>query len=321
MGSALATTRLADGRVQLFVCTQNSSPRVFTAWQTSLDPTVPWTPLTRFEPDPGETFSIAASSSPEGGRCQLWTNSVSGLRTTWKETMTANSGWESWTPFAHDPAAGINTVGCLPDGRMQLWGTDDQYRIWTTWKVTSETDAAWSPWTQFNPGQTGIVLAAGNLSDGRLQIWAVVRSLGVGGPYGPLMSAWKTTTNPDSVWTPWQEFFLPSGATAYSEAATAAQGPGGRLQLWAFTSDGVLQSTAKTSADPNAAWSPWQNPFEPNPGSVVDVTAAQLRDTRLQLWALTPPAADGTAQVLTSQMTSPTPGAAWTPWSSIGSVG
>ena len=321
MGSAFATTRLADGRVQLFVCTQNSSPRIFTAWQQTLDPTDPWAPLTPFNPDPGMAFNIVASASPEGGRCQLWTRSVNGLLSTWKDTINANSGWESWTPFAHDPPAGINTVGCLPDGRLQIWGTDDQYQIWSTWKVTSELDAAWTPWTQFNPGQTGIVLAAGNLSDGRLQIWAIPRAPGVGLPYGPLLTAWKTTTNPDSVWTPWQNFNLPNGAADYSESASAAQGPGGRLHLWAFTKNAVLQTTAKTSADPNAHWSPWQSPFEPNPGSVIDITVAQLRDTRLQLWALTETAADGTAQILTSQMTSPTPGATWTPWSSIGSVG
>jgi hypothetical protein len=66
----MAATRLSDGRVQLWVL----SPTLLSSWQTSLNPALPWTPLSAFSPSPppnGQGTSISAGHSPDG-RVQLW---------------------------------------------------------------------------------------------------------------------------------------------------------------------------------------------------------------------------------------------------------
>jgi len=58
----LAVTRLSDDRLQLFV----TYPKVLSTWQISLDPAAAWTPLRKFDPDPGEAATVSAGHSPDG---------------------------------------------------------------------------------------------------------------------------------------------------------------------------------------------------------------------------------------------------------------
>jgi hypothetical protein len=320
----LTTARLSDGRLQLWV----TYPSILSSWQVSLDPTAAWWSLAPFAPSPGEATDVTAGHSPDG-RAQLWALGYDNvLRTTWKVTSEPNSGWTPWETFLAHPDLGSPVAGQLSDGRMQIWAVDHEVAIWTTWKVSTEVNAPWSGWTQFSPAQPGAVLAAGNLSDGRPQLWAqIFTPSGVGfQTSGMLMSSWKATSDPGSAWNPWQIPFsppltTPAGGTSYTEACAAGQLSDGSLQLWACTSDGVLHTTRKGSASASAAWTPWQSPFLPAPGRVGDLTAGRLADGRLKLWVMTVPAANGTAQILTTQQESPAPGASWTQWTTVGTVG
>jgi hypothetical protein len=320
----LTATRLSDGRLQLWV----TYPSILSAWQVSLDPAAAWTPLDAFTPSPGEATDVGAGHSPDG-RAQLWALGYDNvLRTTWKITSAPDAGWMPWESFLDKPYVGAPVVGQLSDGRMQIWVSDRDFAIWTTWKVSTEPNAPWSGWTQFSPANLGGVIADGNLSDSRPQLWArVITKSGQGfESSGTLMSCWKVATDPDSIWSPWQIPFAPvlttaAGGPTDAFGCTAGQLSDGSLQLWAVTSDGVLHSTWKDSTAPDAAWTAWQTPFVPDPGSVVDLTVGRLADGRLQLWVMTTPAANGAVQILTSLKASTDPTASWTPWTTIATVG
>ena len=317
----LTTARLSDGRLQLWVC----YPSLLSTWQVSLDPGAAWTPLSQFDPDPGRVISLAAGYSPDG-RAQIWALGYDNvLRTTWKITGDPNAGWFPWEAFLdqqHLTGYQAPTVGQLSDGRMQMWVMDADFAIWTTWKQSTVPNASWTNWQSFNPATPGMVLAAGNVSDGALQIWAKVYTAESEGfsTSGALMSAWKVTSDPNSSWTTWQDPFLPELVSgAYKDACGAGQLSDGRLQLWGVTSDGKLHTTWKSSTNPNAAWTDWQN-HSPDPGDIEDLTVGRLADGRLQLWVASP-VSNGTYQILTSQKASQDPNASWTPWITIGTVG
>lgn len=317
----LAVTPLSDGRLQLWV----APITLLSSWQVSLDPAATWTQLSAFEPSPGQTLEVSAGHSPDG-RAQLWAHGYDNVtRTTWKATISPDSGWIPWEPFQGNL---MPVVGQLPDGRMQLWSADAENDTVTAWKTSTEPNAEWTAWTTFSPTSYGGILASGSLSDGLQQLWAkylIKDQAGVFSTSGVLMSTWQQSNNP-TTWNVWQNPFSPvltgvAGGSTYTGACAAAQRSDGSLQVWAITSDQVLHSTWKTTSNASAPWTEWQSPFTPDPGKVVDLTVGRLADGSLQLWVTTLPAADGEYQILTSRQTSPGPNTTWTAWTSIGTSG
>jgi hypothetical protein len=124
---------------------------------------------------------------------------------------------------------------------------------------------------------------------------------------------------PNSAWAPWRAFDPDPGEVS---AIGVGQLSDGRLQLWVvpwpFTPGSHLQTTWKTSRDPNSTWAaPWQT-FNPDPGTIVEVIAEQLWDGRLKLWALVLPAGKPPT-VLTVEKTSAIADAPWwTNWQPFG---
>ena len=174
------------------------------------------------------------------------------------------------TPNPFDPllfpgkVTGV-AVASLPDGRLQLWATTDGGGLQTTSQTTTDPNAAWSGWSDFLadmypsppnpfrppnpfspflfPGKvTGVAVAP--LPDGRLQLWATTDG-------GGLLTTSQTPTNQYAAWSGWQPFLLGTGGLPGSATSVAvAPLPGHRLQLWATTTDGGLQ-TANTFDERN----------------------------------------------------------------------
>jgi len=82
----------------------------------------------------------------------------------------------------------------------------------------------------------------------------------------------------------------------------------GRLQVWFTTADNTLLSRWKANTGPDAQWTDWTS-FPTPPGGVRDMTAAQLEDGRLQLFAIDPSGGTWSAW-----KTSTDPNAQWTEW-------
>jgi len=147
-------------------------------------------------------------------------------------------------------------VAPLSDGRLQFWAVDRQGGVSTSWKTSTDPNAGWTSPTDFlesvGPLPTGCAqIAVAPLSDGRLQLWATDNAGGVS-------STWKSSTDPNSSWTPWVDFLagvgpLPAGCIEMAAAPLSD----GRLQLWATDSKGGVSSCWKTSTDPNSSWTEW----------------------------------------------------------------
>ena len=321
----LAVTRLSDGRLQLWLAVGE----LFTSWQQSPDPSVPWVALTQFLPappltappeSPAGTGEVAAGHSPDG-RVQLWVSGYYELLTTWKVTGDANSGWMPWETFPTPNGFLLQqlNVAQLPDGRMQLFGNnygDPQTPPWMTWKVSTRPNAAWTEWRPFNPQPAGLnppndpnlifttgILTVASLSDGRLQAWAGAGN-NTPGSIMHLISTWQTSTDPAVPWRDWDNPFNypPQG---WSYLCAAGELLDGRTLFLAINNQNVLYSCMKTSTNANSPWSGWQNPFLPDPGPVQDVAVGKLADGNLQIFVLTP-----SGQVLTTWTSNST----WQPW-------
>jgi hypothetical protein len=324
----MAVTKLSDGRLQVWAARRG----LFTSWQTSLDPHMPWTPLIPFDPaPPGGAYKVAGGHSPDG-RAQLWTISVNSyqLQSTWKTSFDPDSGWTDWqAPFIPDPGPVHDVgVGQLSDGRMQLWVASKDSRLLSIWKASSNPGAAWTSGPPLNlpfwqapfipdPGPVGGGIAAGHSPDGRVQLWVTGLQPGTQ-DLNTLESTWKASGEPDSAWFAWQNPFLPNPG-GVCEGVAVGNLSDGRMQLWAIACERArLLSTWKTSRDPGASWSPWQDPFIPDPGAVEGVAVGQLSDGRLKLWVIGVPGFQ--TPVLTSEKKDSTADAGWTDWQVFGNL-
>src|SRR6266446_4382209 len=116
-------------------------------------------------------------------------------------------------------------------------------------------------------------MAVTNLSDGSLQFWVVDN-------HGFVQSAWQQSPGM-TPFTPLSNF-----GVALTQALVAGPLPDKRVQFWnVHSSDQVLGTTWNKLAAPQD-WSSSENPMSPDPGPVSDVSAGQLSDERLQLWAV-----------------------------------
>jgi hypothetical protein len=90
-------------------------------------------------------------------------------------------------------------------------------------------------------------IAVAPLPDGRLQLFFVSQ--------GRLLTSWKQTPDPNSVWTPLAGF-APAPRGAVSDVAVGRL-PDGRLQLFSTSPNGQLSTSWKQSIDPNSLWTDW----------------------------------------------------------------
>jgi hypothetical protein len=257
--------------------------------------------------------------------------------TTWKITENPSSGWEAWQSF---PATGqgphdfmnVKAVGQLSDGRMQLFAistgdTEDLGNLWWNWKTTTETNSSWTGWSRFDPAPVAATdfVAVFSLANGKLRIWTGggTRPASNEVMNAPVQSAEQTSTNPAQAWGSWQAPFLPElTQPSLAVGGAAILLTSGSTQLWVVTGDGTLHSAWTSTANP-PNWEPWVTPFLPNPGLLLDVAAARLKDGAVQLFVMTRPGAGGSVQILTSRQTSTQPNgnpSGWAPWTSLGTV-
>jgi hypothetical protein len=219
---------------------------------------------------------------------------------------------------------------------MQLWVSvqDASFYIHlvSIWKVSLDPGAAWTNGPPLNlpfwqdpfipdPGYIcGGGIAAGSSPDGRVQLWIA----GEDGGLPVLESTWTTSGDPDSGWFTWQKPFLPdAGQLSGLPVVAVGQLSDGRMQLWTIAQRGRdvthLISTWKTSKDPGAAWAPWQDPFDPDPGLVESVAVGQLADGRLKLWVIRY-SLQGGYQIFTCEKATADPDAGWTDWQVFGNL-
>jgi hypothetical protein len=315
----LAVAPLSDGRLELWARTDQG--QLLTTWKTVVNPDATWTAWSDFlaEVGPLASTATALAVAPLGdGRLQFWVSTDQGqLLTTWKTTIDPDAPWVGWSDFLTEvgPLAGTVTdiaVAPLSDGRVELWVSTEQGQLLTAWKTAVDPDASWSLWSDALaesgplPG-IATAVAVAPLSDGRLELWVSTEQ-------GQLLTAWKTTVNPDAPWTLWSDALAESGPLPGTVTDIGvAPLPDGRLELWVSTNQGQLSTTWKTAVDPDAAWTSWSDflaEVGPLPSTVTDVAVAPLSDGRLELWART-----DQGRLLTTWKTTTNPDATWAGWS------
>jgi len=133
-------------------------------------------------------------------------------------------------------------------------------------------------------------LVAAQLSDGRVQLWAS-RDHTAGA-----WSLWKTDVDPDSSWTGWQQFAFDTPRTVVVGAGVLSNGAIQVFGLAAMPAWPVANvSMRKVSDDPNAQWAGTGLGFD---GNCTDITAQQLSDGRLQIFALSQATMGGSSRLL-----------------------
>lgn len=246
------------------------------------------------------------------GRLQLVvTDRSSALWTTWKNTTDPNAPWVPWALFQPPPNRLLSQLaaGTLPDGRPQLFAVDTSGGLQTTWKSTNDPSAPWAQWGALAPAPGALLaqIAVGTLPDGRLQLFGVDTS-------GVLQTTWKSTNDPNAPWVQWGAL-APGPTFPVSQLAVAAL-PDKRLQLFAVNPWGGLQTTWKSTNDPNAPWVPWSFFAPAAAGQLPQVAVGTLPDGRLQLFAVD---ASGALQSTWKYTTDPNSG--WSAWSRLYTAG
>jgi hypothetical protein len=252
-----------DGRIQLWAVDVNH--RLKTAWKAN--PTL-GSQFTLWIDHPNTSFNIQqiAAGLLSDRRVQLWAIDMNGsLKTSWKRDPTANSSWTSWidhpgTTFTvRQVAAGLlidvtispedfDTPLALPSV-LQLWAIDSANILKTSWKTSFSPGASWGSWIDHPNAPAAQQVATGNLSDGRLQLWIIDLT-------GVLWTTWKTSNSIGASWASWQ---IHPHTNFKVQQVAAGMLPNGALQLWVVDANGILKTSWKSDASPNASWTQWIN--------------------------------------------------------------
>jgi hypothetical protein len=216
------------------------------------------------------------------------------LRTRWKGSSQAGSGWTPWQPFPADglpadepgawaplaaaqlPSAAENRPGT---GRLQVW-LGGGSALYSTIKSSEVPDAPWEPWAAFTlpppftyqGGASVVELTVVALRDGRLQLWMNLVSQISFGQVG-LWSTVKLGPDWQSGWSKWELFELP-GLTDPSNLWNVVAAPlaTGQTQLWGLSQTerddvdvpyaptvytAIRQAATGNPSDPLSEWGPW----------------------------------------------------------------
>jgi hypothetical protein len=171
----------ADGRLEIFGTTPSGG--VAHAWMTSTTPTVngakvpvyPWSDFVDMgTPGVDAVRQVVAghTSKASGRRVAVFANDYGGK--VWRNTSTT-LGWSGWKTVAlHSGIEGIAVANELEDGpgngRLVVFGFDDNYSVSTTWQTDKLKDELWS-----GPGYRGgkVIRLMPHIDvNGRIQIFA-----------------------------------------------------------------------------------------------------------------------------------------------------
>ncbi|MDQ3935087.1 MAG: hypothetical protein M3340_10725 [Actinomycetota bacterium] len=293
----LAAGPLPNRSVQLHAVTSGGA--IYTTWKETSAPDAAWVQPALGWAE-GVTLSGIAMGVLPDGRLQGFAveRDNGAVRSFWKETTAANSGWTSANVFgpAPPPAATVS-VSRLPDGRLLVWSIGRDGVLRTSMKQTSDPNSGWTAWQAFkapNLGYPRHVMAA-PLADGRLQAFALFDPFRSGSTTETkpelrfLASTWMETADPGS-FRPWERWDTPELPVHHATADIRADGC---LELFAATGPGRVYSRRKVTASANAPWTAWE-PFAPtHPHVRVETRAtrigtARLSDGRLQVWLMAP---------------------------------
>jgi hypothetical protein len=183
----------------------------------------------------------------------------------------------------------------------QLWGTEVNGTLDTIYQLTP--GGGWSQWR--GPDWAGpnypkqlYELAAAQQNNGCVQFFALDMKL----------QLWTTAQSaPGGDWTAWSGPNWNNAPKGMTRIAASQQGGNRGAQLWGITEDKGLATCYQQS--PGGNWSGWKTwRATPQNSQIIDLTAAQQNDGRVQLWAL-----DTKLQLWSWYQTSP--GGNWTAWS------
>lgn len=159
---------------------------------------------------------------------------------------------------------GINHFAAvsLSDGRLAVWCSDFNGRLWHCWKQSTDPNAAWSNWVQFALPTAGFAaqITAAPLSDGRTQLFMIaIVNQKVG-----IWTCLKQSTLSSDRWTDWIEFgssdgsALPTGFVPNQIVACRVFAK--KCKLWVIERDrwNVFVSE-KVNTDWHAPWSGWSS--------------------------------------------------------------
>lgn len=283
--SDIAIGYLPDGRMQFF-CTGNDA-LLWSRWKITTDANSPWSNWANL----GTGGYIAVGYLPDQ-RMQIF-NPGGSVYTSWKTTTDPDSPWSNWVSMAAPGLSNDLLVGYLPDQRMQLFspgissGPGQRLSLYSSWRLstdpTTDPNSGWSDWEDMGPlpGPVGVgfylvgLPTIGYLTDGRMQLFVIPEDQN-------LYSRWKETTDPNSSWSDWTNMGKPEGT--YLNDISVGYLPDGRMQLFATDNGGAVHSIWKTTKEPNAGWSNWQNLGSPT-DLAVWTTVGYLTDDRMQIFA------------------------------------
>lgn len=257
----------ADGRLELFVFTEEQDPQLYHIWQTNFGGD--WTgAITHGHPSSSTLLpgSVAAASN-RGGRLILFAVGNDGNLYHIEQTSvnsTGLNGWSDWLLHGHPPASPLGgSLALAPsaDGRLELFaaGNDGNlYHIWQWWVDTNGLNG-WSDWySHGRPPAANVSVVAHSAfamnADNRLEL-IVANSLN-------LSHIWQNARS--GGWSDWQVLDTYPFAVPW-DRPVLAQDPDQNLVLFLlarqpfpFTPPEFFYKKQTSTSGPNGGvWSNW----------------------------------------------------------------
>jgi hypothetical protein len=281
-----------DGRLEVFGLGSNGA--IWHAWEQSVNGS--WGQFASL----GAPFSGAFTGDPAvginpDGRLEVFaTNTDGNVYHSWQNAP--GGGWTAFYTLGHPAAGGftgIPSVATNTDGRLELFSTGPDGRVYHAWQ--GAPGGGWTGWYSLGLAGTGQFksdVAPGRNGDGRLEIAAVDAG-------GAMWHAWQTA--PSGSWS----FFYNLSAPSVSNRVVGTPGEttnrDGRLEITARGTNNEVWHIWQTA--PSGGWGPW---YSLGGNIAGDPTVGRNGDGRLEVFATQP---DGTVM----HMWQTAPGAGWTP--------
>jgi hypothetical protein len=253
--SQISIGYLPDQRMQLFFKTH--SPMVNTLWKTNSNPNSNWSEVSSLTLPSAATPPVVGYLPDQ--RIQVFSFLDDGVYSCWKVATEPDSPWSASYRIVDIPnegISGVQPIGYLPDGRMQLFINRDDNNLCSVWKNSTDPNSDWSSvatmgiQTQFTP-------VVGYWFDGRMQIF--VQDLDY-----KISTAWKTTNEPNAPWSSWVSMGGPGrspGDQFQTRQLAIGLLPDGRMQLFAPVGDASnnchVWSIWQSNLSAGSAWSEW----------------------------------------------------------------
>jgi alpha-galactosidase len=197
----------ADGRLNLFAT--GSDGNVWNAYKQTSDTNSQWSGWSSMgQGGNGLSGQVQVGILPDG-RFQLFAlGHDTNVWTDYKTSTDANSAWSGWSSMGN-PGKQLSylTVGAFSDGRLNLFATGSDGNVWNVYKQTTDPNSSWSGWSSFGQAGSGFAssVQVGFLADGRVILFVIDTN-------GTTWEKYKTTTDPNAVWSDWINLGQPSGS-------------------------------------------------------------------------------------------------------------